>query len=75
MAETNGYPSQDDINDIWNSQVDYICKCSCCPEDNDTDDPRNEIQQPENNSVIPSSVVTIIGNANDGFDGSAIGLG
>jgi hypothetical protein len=69
MAETSGYPDQDDIDNIIDNSS-AICPCKCCPEEEDDTPPDCAIDEPVNETIIdPVNPVTVQGHASD------VGLG
>ena len=69
MAETDGKPDQDDIDDIVKS-AGIECPCECCPE-GDTEEPYNEITWPHEIGHVLGATVTVLGEASDYGSGVA----
>jgi len=68
MADpVNGWPSQEDIDNIVKSSG-IECPCECCPEEEDTTDPLVVILEPEDNEVV-SSPITCLGYVSDDESG------
>jgi hypothetical protein len=72
MANLSGDPYQDNITQIVNGGKIY-CPCECCPEENDTEEPENKIETPQNGAHVSNPIV-VEGYADDGPEGSGIVL-
>ena len=69
MADLNGKPTQDAIEDIVaNGGVE--CPCECCPEENDTEEPEVDIDTPHDGSSTTGPV--IVGGTATDIGGSGV---
>jgi hypothetical protein len=70
MANLSGFPFQDNITQVVNNGGIY-CPCKCCPEENDTEEPENKIETPQNGDHVSNPII-VTGYADDGPEGSGI---
>ena len=69
MSYPDKWPTQEDIDEIIeNNGIE--CPCECCPKENDTEEPENEITDPPNHGNVSASV-TVQGIASDEGSGVA----
>ena len=72
MGSLSGTPSQDNVSSIV-AAGGIECPCKCCPAENDTTEPENKIQTPQDGGQTSNPVV-VGGYADDGPTGSGIVL-
>lgn len=71
MAWPSGWPNQDDIDTIVTDKAKIKCPCKCCPEEEDTTEPENDITYPHEAGHVMGTV-TVLGTATDDESGVAL---